>query len=215
MVKLPCFAAMLALSAAPAAVAGPRPEPVIDMHLHAYSVDFVAAKTPVCTGDQPTTYPPIDPREPFDPARMTACPRPMIGAASDDALMRETLALLKRYNVRRAVTSGEALGKVAKWHAASDRIVPAIGFGTQHPLPVAELRRLHAQGAFAVFAEVSTQSGTRWSGSRDRFHSDPAFDRHDRQGALLTRAQKRDSLYNCAAGTAVCPQGLRRCPLLR
>jgi predicted TIM-barrel fold metal-dependent hydrolase len=156
MSKPALFAALLALSAS-TAQAQSRREPVIDMHLHAYAVDFVAAKTPVCTGDQPATYPPIDPRDDFDPAKMTSCARPMIGAVSDDALMRETLAMLKRYNVRRAVTSGDGLGKVAAWHTASNRIVPAIGFGTEHQLPVAELRRLYAQGAFTVFAEVSTQ----------------------------------------------------------
>jgi predicted TIM-barrel fold metal-dependent hydrolase len=80
--------------------------------------------------------------------------------------MRQTLAMLQRYNIR-AVTSGESgdLEEVSKWHAASDRIIPAASFerrgrddhGRHLLREPAELRRLVAEGKIAVFAEVGPQ----------------------------------------------------------
>ena len=155
----------LVLLTAPAS-AKPRP-PIIDMHLHAFRLDF-AAGAEVCPGSQPTVFPAIDPKAAFDPANMASCAAPFRAPASDEALMRETLAMLTKYNIRRAVTSGD-LADVAAWRAAApDRIIPALGFARSSPVGVEEFRRLHREKAFEVFAEVATQyrgvdaSDARW-----------------------------------------------------
>ena len=153
------------LLAAPA-LARPRP-PIIDMHLHAFRLDF-AAGAEICPGSQATVFPAIDPKAAFDPAKMVACPEPFRAPASDEALMRDTLAMLAKYNIRRAVTSGD-LADVAAWRAAApDRIIPALGFARSKEVGVEEFRRLHREKAFEVFAEVATQyrgvdaSDSRW-----------------------------------------------------
>ncbi len=88
-----------------------------------------------------------------------ACANPFHAPTSDDALMRDSIAMLRKYNVRHAVTSG-LLPDVAKWQAAApERIIPAIAFADTDlsTLPVDEYRRLHRAGAFAVFAEVENE----------------------------------------------------------
>lgn len=131
-------------------------EPIIDMHLHAFTLDF-AKGVPVCTGDQEPIQPTIDPKESFDSLVPGTCPKPVISPASDEALMRESLAMLKSLNIRRAVAGG-ALPEVTKWRAAApDVILAGLNFAAKKPVPVEEFRRLHKAGDFSVFAEVSTQ----------------------------------------------------------
>jgi predicted TIM-barrel fold metal-dependent hydrolase len=158
---------MATLLVAGAAQAAPARQPIIDMHLHAFRVDF-AAGAPTCTGDQAVTFPPIDPREALDPTGIMSCARPLHAATSDEALMNQSIEMLKRYNIRHAVTSG-GQAEVAAWRkAAPDRVIPALGFATDTPISVETFRRLHQEKAFEVFAEVSTQyrgvdaSDPRW-----------------------------------------------------
>lgn len=131
-------------------------EPIIDMHLHAFTLDF-AKGVPACTGDQTPIQPTIDPKSPFDPSALGDCPKPVLSPASDEALMGESLAMLKSLNIRRAVTAGAPL-EVAKWRAAAPSvIIPGLNFAAKNPTPIDEFRRLYKAGAFSVFAEVSTQ----------------------------------------------------------
>jgi uncharacterized protein len=159
--------ALLAIAFACAAPAyGQHPSgPIIDMHLHAYSVGF-AKGAANCPGDQSPGVPTIDPRDPFDLAVLGSCAKPFRAPASDDELMRSSLATLRKYNVRRAVTSG---AEVNKWRAAAPKvIIAAQSFAPETPVSVEELRRLHKAGAFSVFAEIGTQyrgvdaSDPRW-----------------------------------------------------
>ena len=131
--------------------------PIIDMHLHALTIDFLG-DVPACTGAQKPLQPTVDPRKPFDPNVLGKCPNPLPSSASDQALMRESLAMLAKFNIRRAVTAG-GLSEVTKWRAAApDVIIPAQNFATaKKPLSLAELRRLHEIGAFSIFAEVGPQ----------------------------------------------------------
>ncbi|HEX8312223.1 MAG TPA: amidohydrolase family protein, partial [Chthoniobacteraceae bacterium] len=131
--------------------------PIIDMHLHALTVDFLK-DVPACTGAQKPLQPTVDPRAPFDPNALGKCPKPLLSSASDEALMRDSLAMLKKLNIRRAVTAG-ALSEVTKWRAAAPSvIIPAQNFATaKKPFTLAELRRLHGTGAFSIFAEVGPQ----------------------------------------------------------
>ena len=117
------FASLLLLPAvlclAFAARAESPRQPIIDMHLHAYRVEF-AAGAAVCPGDQHTLIAPIDPKEDFDPSKIMACPRPFHAPADDAELRDRSLAMLVRYNIRRAVTSG-APAEVAAWLLAQGK----------------------------------------------------------------------------------------------
>ena len=161
----------LALLLAPAAtVAKPLPPPVIDMHLHAYPVGDTAG-APTCPGSRRPFYLPMDPREPFAPSKLLACTDPFHAPATDEALMRESIVALKKYNVRHAVTSGD-LPDVTKWRgAAPDRIIPAIAFADDvNKFSVPEFRRLHDAGSFSVFAEVSNEY-LAWRPTRGGSHT--------------------------------------------
>ena len=152
------FLGLALFIAATAASGKPLPPPVIDMHLHAYPVGD-AAGAAACPGSRRSYYAPIDPRAPFQPGKLSACANPFHAPTSDDALMRDSIAMLRKYNVRHAVTSG-VLPDVVKWQAAApERIIPAIAFADTNSstLPVDEYRRLHRAGAFAVFAEVENE----------------------------------------------------------
>lgn len=131
-------------------------EPIIDMHLHAYTLGYVAS-TPACTGDQRPLQPTIDPKTEFTPSLLGTCPNPEIAPASDEELLKQSLATMRKLNIRRAVT-GDALPNVGRWKdAAPDVIIPALNFAPRQPITVEEFRRLHSKGAFSVFAEVMTQ----------------------------------------------------------
>src|SRR4051812_19919696 len=143
------------LLAAPA-IARPLPAPVIDMHLHAYEVGE-AKGARACPGSHRATYPAVDLKAPFDPGAMSACTHPFRAPLTDDALMRDSLAMLFKYNIRHAVTSGD-VADVARWRAAApDRIIPALGFADGENLSVETYRRLYRDKSFEVFAEVETQ----------------------------------------------------------
>ena len=149
---LPLF--LLLASGAQAQTPG---RPIIDMHLHAFPLDF-AAGAPACPGDGDVVLLAMDPRADFNPALLgNPCPDPILAPETDEALMRDSIAALERFNIRRAVTSG-ALERVSAWRTAGpDRIIPAIQFAGEQRLDVAEYRRLFEADAFQVFAEVGTQ----------------------------------------------------------
>ena len=148
-------------------------QPIIDMHLHALKVaEFGVGLGPtpaVCSSNENIVWYGWDPRKPFTigGSGLSCTGAKFASPTTDEDLMRKTLAILDRYNIR-AVTSGDSglLDDVSKWHAAApDRIIPAASFrkperGPQdRPLyrEPAELRRLVAEGKIAVFAEVAPQ----------------------------------------------------------
>ena len=148
------FAVLLASTAA---LATPLPPPVIDMHLHAYKVGDTAG-APSCPGNRRPYYVPIDPRLPLDSSKLIACANPIHASKTDEALMRDSIAMLRKYNIRHAVTSGD-LPDVKRWRAAApDRITPAIAFADDvNKYSPQEFRRLHETGEFTVFAEVANE----------------------------------------------------------
>jgi len=145
------------LITAAAATGKPLPQPIIDMHLHAYPAGDMAG-APSCPGRRRPYYRPLDPRAPFEPSKLIVCTDPIRASATDDALMRDSIAMLRKYNVRHAVASGD-LPDVTRWRAAEpDRIVPAIAFADDvNKFSVDEFRRLYGAGSFSVFAEVSNE----------------------------------------------------------
>ncbi len=133
-----------------------QPLPIIDMHLHASSLEDFGGGMPVCTNDQKIVLRGWDPKEPIAREKLKLCPSPMPAAATDEALMQETLELLERHNIF-AVTTG-ALERVAAWRlAAPDRIIPAHAFGDPGSPNPDEFRRLVNSRDLALFAEVSPQ----------------------------------------------------------
>jgi len=146
-------ALLLALAATSASAA---PPPIIDMHLHAHAIADYGGGGRVCMNDAPMEFPGVDPRQPITLEAVMVCARPEAQAASDEAVLRESLAALERYNIH-AVTSG-ALERVEQWRkAAPARIIPAISFLADEPRTPAQLRELFGAGRFAVFAEIGAQ----------------------------------------------------------
>lgn len=138
---------------APAAFAAP---PIIDMHLHAHTLDDYGGGARVCVNTEPIEFPGVDPRQPITIEAVVACAHPLANAASDEAVMRDSLAALERHNIY-AVTSGQ-LPEVEKWRAASpQRIMPAISFLTDTPRSVDAFRDLYGSRRFSVFAEIGAQ----------------------------------------------------------
>ncbi len=126
------------------------------MHLHAFRLEL-PPRTPACPGNQKVLIPTLDPKEEFDFSTFVSCEHPILAADSDADLMTKSIAELRRYNVRRAVTDGE-VEDVALWRAsAPELIVPAVAFGKVKEKSVDEMRRLHREGALALFGEVSAQ----------------------------------------------------------
>lgn len=172
-IPLTLVGVMLAVGAGTAAWSEPDTvtPPIIDMHLHAESLagflgDIADPTTQpsVCAGDQGILMPGLDPKEPITVERAKTCPHRLPAAGSEEDLLRETFELLEKYNIW-AVTSGD-LEQVRRWRKAAPtpaRLFPAINFhihdgdGGAVYRDLAELRRLHADGEFTVFAEVSPQ----------------------------------------------------------
>jgi uncharacterized protein len=135
--------------------AAPR-APIIDMHLHAHTLDDYGGGAAVCVNTEQMDFPGVDPRQPITIDAVVKCVHPIRNAVSDEAVMRESLAALAKYNIV-AVTSGQ-LREVEKWRAAAPaRVIPAISFLTDTARSVDELRALHRARRFAVFAEIGAQ----------------------------------------------------------
>ena len=128
--------------------------PIIDMHLHAHSLSQYGGGMPNCANDQAILFPGVNPREPVTLSRLKNCSSPLPAAATDEFLMRESLALLERHNIF-AVTTGP-LANVRSWYAtAPERVIRAHAFGDPAGPNAEEFRRLVTNGELAVFAEVS------------------------------------------------------------
>jgi predicted TIM-barrel fold metal-dependent hydrolase len=136
------------------------PPAIIDMHLHAYPAD--AQGPPPVVVCAPYDQMPV--RDPSWDAQTYAgktfkqaiCAHPVWSSKDDATLMRDSLAMLKRYNIT-AVTSGPA-SLVETWRkAAPDRIIPGLEFGIHDLPPIATLKALHAKGQLAVLGEITAQ----------------------------------------------------------
>jgi uncharacterized protein len=138
-----------------------RPLPILDMHLHAGPVS-AQGPPPVAICAPFEHWPDYDPRDPAEQYAMKfikepPCAKPLWSPESDEALMKETLAVLERRNIF-AVTSGSP-EDVRTWKAAApERIIPALQFWVHEGAPgIAAVRELFASGEFAVFGEVTNQ----------------------------------------------------------
>jgi len=158
--------ALLALAActpAPSPATGRLP--IIDMHLHARHADYAGPNPPpMCAPFQ--VMPRSDAADPseFAFAIFPPCENPIPAAATDDAVMRETIAIMERRNII-GMVSGEP-DLMATWRAAApDRIIPGldlrIGADASNPhvntRTPAEVRALFERGGFQVLGEIMAQ----------------------------------------------------------
>ena len=147
----------LALVTAPATgKPGPSSLPVIDMHVHASKLEL-RAPVPVCPGNQTITYPALDPQDALPAAPLMQCARPILSPTTTADLKNNTIAELRRNNVRRAVLAGKP-ELVRDWRAAAHGLfVPATVPSQLSAEAIAVLRRLHEEGQADVFAELGAQ----------------------------------------------------------
>lgn len=143
-----------------------KPQPVIDVHVHALNVADFGPGPAACSDNRGIQWNGWDQRKPFDLSGAAICRGASWPAPKDDAtLLRETLAAFTRYNIVSAVTAGPG-ENVEKWRAAApSRIIPAASFfaggydsaGRPKMRDIAELRQLVKERRIAVFAEISQQ----------------------------------------------------------
>lgn len=152
----------MVLVTAPAANAQGPGKPVIDMHMHAWTLaEFGGEPPPGCIGALGIDMHGIDPSKPFDFTAQATCKVMMPTPATDQALFDETLAQMDRFNVVAGVLAGER-NLVAAWRkAAPNRFIPAANFFVDDnppaPARVTELRQRVASGESKVFAEITAQ----------------------------------------------------------
>lgn len=153
MMKLVCLVSLFVLLGAPSYAQNRLP--IIDMHLHAHPLSDYGGGGANCTNDQKIVFPGWDPRTPITLDNLIKCESPIQSSATDEALLRETLAMLERYNIF-AIASG-SLELSNKWRdAAPDRLTPGLSFSSR-ATSAEEYRRLFKEGKFGVFGESGPQ----------------------------------------------------------
>ena len=152
------IATALALAAAP--VISSSPPPIIDMHMHALAADE-QGPPPMGMCTPIGEFPEWDQRRSYgeifqERFKKPACADPVWSPTTDEALMRETLAVMERLNVY-GVLSG-SYGQSSKWRkAAPNRFFPAYSFGNPKDVSPARLEQLHRNRELDVMGEVTTQ----------------------------------------------------------
>lgn len=152
----------IALAAGSAAA---EPPPIIDVHVHAMSAaEFGPPPLKICV---PDITRPFDPDKgvswPEESARRTKeplCDRWFESPMTDEALMRETLAVMERRNIIGVVGGSPEL--VKRWkEAAPDRVIPALQFNVRSNADITPevLARMFDSGEFKVLGEVLNQYG--------------------------------------------------------
>ena len=150
---------MLLLAALPAAAA--YRGPIIDMHMHASAADeFGPGPMAMCV---PFVKPLWDQREPYAKAweaamKKPSCADPVWSPATDEGVLRDTLAAMDRLDIVAGVLSGTP-ERMQAWRAAAPkRFIPGMYFQLdERPPSPAELRAAHGKGEFVVFGEVTNQ----------------------------------------------------------
>ncbi len=156
------FVGAIALLAVQASVPDRPPPPIIDMHMHAWSLqEFGGSIPPFCVAARGAVMNAHDPARPLDPSTLATCPVMAQASPTDAALLANTLAEMRRHNIVLGVLAGDRQ-LLATWHqAAPDRFLPAANFFIGDDLPpaarAAELEALVAAGEARLFAEITPQ----------------------------------------------------------
>ena len=168
--KSSLIAAIVLLSSAASACAPSKNEPaarlpIIDMHLHARRADYAGPNPPPMCAPF-LAMPRSDAANPQDLAFAVfpPCETPILPATTNDAVMRDTIAIMQRRNII-GMVSGEP-DLMAVWRAAApDRIIPGLDLrlgadaGTAHVgvRSPDQVRALFETGGFKVLGEVMAQ----------------------------------------------------------
>jgi uncharacterized protein len=153
---------LAALAVASSATAQGVGKPIIDMHMHAFTLSEFGPEPPkACAGADGATINGYDPATPFTFEALGTCKTMLAAPATDEALLTETIATMKRHNIVAGVLSGDR-AIVAKWRAAApERFLPAAHFFTDDNAPPAayagELEKAVRSGELKLFAEITAQ----------------------------------------------------------
>lgn len=154
-------AAMVAPGAPVAAATRAYTGPVIDVHLHAATADINGpAPNAICVGASADLR--YDPRTPWGEAfgklmAQPPCAHPIIGPATDDEVLEQTVAQLEKYDVHAILSSDDT--QFAKWSArAPGRFRRGLEFtlGASQVTPDDVAARFKRGEVFAL-AEVTNQ----------------------------------------------------------
>jgi len=127
--------------------------PIIDMHLHALPANgWPGGPSKLCPG---ADFAAFDPNQKWDPDHVwETCPNPLYPVATDEELLRQTLATMDRYNVVLAATSGP-LEYVRRYRqAAPQRILPGLSSAVGALGSPDSLRELIRKGEVAILGEI-------------------------------------------------------------
>ena len=123
--------------------------PIINMHLHALPAKgWPGGPSFICPG---MDFAAFDPKGKWDPNQWwESCPNPLHPAATDEELLREVLAIMDRYNVVLAATSG-SLEYVRRYRKATPhRILPGLNTAVADLGTPESLRELIRKGEIAI-----------------------------------------------------------------
>lgn len=153
---------LLLFAAAQAALPSSTSLPIIDMHMHAWSLsEFGGESVEGCLGASGIEMHGIDPAKPFDFKAQATCQKPVRSPSTDAAVLAETVAAMKRFNIISGVIAGDR-AVVAAWKKANpERFIPAANFFIDENAPPAsravELESRVRSGETRIFAEITPQ----------------------------------------------------------
>jgi uncharacterized protein len=155
-----------------------RPLPILDMHMHARVADHYGPPPLLmcAAGEDMPVWDPVEPIELIfeSSADAPSCKVPIWSAETDEEVMAQTIAVMKRHNIYGVLGGHPDL--VSTWMAAAPgRFIPALDFrldratGTAGPEAAAAapyepmtpeaMRALHQRGKLQVLAEVLNAYG--------------------------------------------------------
>ena len=146
--------------------------PIIDMHMHAMPVDFYGK--PPAKMCAPQNFPWVDPKD--STADFMTCIGPTIQAgATDDEVIRRTVAVMTEYNVTGVVSAPSRAGvdsvdRLKPWQsAAPDRVIP--GVWSNGSVPLESIRTWAKEGRIRVLGELTFQyTGYRFADALPEQH---------------------------------------------
>jgi predicted TIM-barrel fold metal-dependent hydrolase len=155
-----CLAALITATSAfsQAQNTNPKPEPVLDVHVHAMDADFPGI-APMCPNT--SKFIASDPKGKEEPFGWVKEPcTPALYPAAKGEYMKDVLAEMERLNVTAVVFGDPKI--VQKWKdAAPARVIPGtafeVGFPANQRVPLDELRKDFTTGGFKVMGEIGLQ----------------------------------------------------------
>ncbi len=160
--KLAFAIGLLAAIGASGAAAQGAGKPIIDMHMHAFSIAEFGSQPPKgCIAAEGVEMHGVDPGKPFDFADQATCRRMVNAPANDAALIAGTLHMMDRFNIVAGMLEGDP-PLIGKWRdAAPGRFLLGRSFFIDgNPPPAthaAVLERAVKRGEIQVLGEVAPQ----------------------------------------------------------